>query len=56
MHALPIATVFTILAILFVLVRLWTRIGLVKSPGYDDLFITLALVCLCFPDTGVESG
>ncbi|KAJ5197938.1 uncharacterized protein N7498_007055 [Penicillium cinerascens] len=44
MNVLPTTTVFTILAILFVLVRLWTRIWLIKSPGYDDLLVTLALL------------
>ncbi|KAJ5296753.1 WD40-repeat-containing domain protein [Penicillium atrosanguineum] len=46
MQVLPVTTALTILAILLVAIRLWTRIRLIKSPGYDDLLVTLALVCL----------
>ncbi|KAJ5459772.1 uncharacterized protein N7458_001324 [Penicillium daleae] len=45
MRVLPITTIFTILATLFVTVRLWTRFRIVKSPGYDDLLIFFALIC-----------
>ncbi|KAJ5119753.1 hypothetical protein N7448_010422 [Penicillium atrosanguineum] len=43
MQVLPVTTALTILAILLVAIRLWTRIRLIKSPGYDDLLVTLAL-------------
>lgn len=44
MRILGIITPFTVLACLFVALRLWTRYMLVKSPGYDDLLILCALV------------
>ncbi|KAF3390266.1 hypothetical protein F1880_009230 [Penicillium rolfsii] len=46
MRVLAIITPFTVLAIVFVAIRLWTRFRIVKSPGYDDLLIVSALVCL----------
>jgi hypothetical protein len=45
MQVLAITTIFTVLAGLFVAIRLWTRFRIVKSPGYDDLLITFALMC-----------
>ncbi|CEJ57260.1 hypothetical protein PMG11_05960 [Penicillium brasilianum] len=45
MRVLEITTAFTVLAAVFVAVRLWTRCRLVKSPGYDDLLIVFALIC-----------
>ncbi|KAJ5909697.1 hypothetical protein N7504_004340 [Penicillium tannophilum] len=45
MRVFAITTIFTILAALFVSIRLWTRFKLVRSPGLDDLFIFAALLC-----------
>lgn len=45
MRAVIISTIFTGLSILFVGLRLWTRIKLVNSPGKDDILIFAALVC-----------
>lgn len=47
MKVLVITTVFNCLAALFVAIRVWTRLRLVKNPGYDDLLISLALVRCC---------
>lgn len=50
MRAVIISTIFTGLSILFVGLRLWTRIKLVNSPGKDDILIFAALVrfyCPC---------
>lgn len=44
MRVLIITTIFTVLAILFVAIRLFTRVKLVKKPGYDDLLIVAALL------------
>ncbi|KAJ5917760.1 hypothetical protein N7454_010135 [Penicillium verhagenii] len=44
MRVLIITTLFTILSTLFVSVRLWTRIKLVRSPGKDDILIFAALI------------
>ncbi|KAJ5668108.1 uncharacterized protein N7477_006678 [Penicillium maclennaniae] len=43
MHELPVTTALLVIAVLLVAIRLWTRIRLIKSPGYDDLLVTLAL-------------
>jgi hypothetical protein len=45
MRVLAITTTFTVLASVFVAIRLWTRFRIVKSPGYDDLLIIFALIC-----------
>lgn len=45
MRVLVITTIFTILAGLFVAIRLFTRIKLVKKWGYDDLLIVAAFLC-----------
>jgi hypothetical protein len=45
MRVLAITTTFTVLASVFVAIRLWTRFRIVKSPGYDDLLIVFALLC-----------
>ncbi|KAJ5289104.1 hypothetical protein N7478_002134 [Penicillium angulare] len=44
MRAVVISTIFTILATLFVALRIWTRFKLVHSPGKDDLLICCALL------------
>ncbi|KAJ5623281.1 hypothetical protein N7490_011886 [Penicillium lividum] len=44
MRIFIISTIFTILSTLFVLIRLWTRFKLVRSPGKDDIFIVAALL------------
>ncbi|KAJ5692528.1 hypothetical protein N7462_001951 [Penicillium macrosclerotiorum] len=44
MKVLIVTTIFTSLAALFVAIRIWTRIGIVKSPGYDDLLIFAAVL------------
>ncbi|KAJ5111305.1 hypothetical protein N7532_001840 [Penicillium argentinense] len=44
MRVLIITTIFTVLAALFVAIRLFTRVKLVKNPGYDDLLILGALL------------
>jgi hypothetical protein len=46
MRVLAITTIFTVLASVTVAIRLWTRFRIVKSPGYDDLLIISALVCM----------
>lgn len=45
-----LTSVFTGLAALSVLLRLYTRFYLVKAPGLDDLIILVALVCtsICY--------
>ncbi|KAJ6111779.1 hypothetical protein N7523_007840 [Penicillium sp. IBT 18751x] len=43
MHELAVITALLVSAVLLVAIRLWTRIRLIKSPGYDDLLVTLAL-------------
>lgn len=43
-NVLVIITIFTCLAALVVTVRLWTRLGLIKAPGWDDMLILNALV------------
>lgn len=44
MKVLVVTTVFTCLSALAVGLRLWTRFKIIKSPGLDDFFISLALV------------
>ena len=41
-----ISIVFTALAALFVFLRLWTRLGIVRNTGPDDWIITGSLVGL----------
>lgn len=36
--------VVTIFALISVILRLWVRVGIVKSVGWDDRFIVLAMV------------
>ncbi|KAJ5820143.1 hypothetical protein N7474_005734 [Penicillium riverlandense] len=43
-HTLPATTTFTCLAAFVVAFRLWTRFRLVKSPGWDDMLILVAMV------------
>lgn len=62
-HASPAATLAVIftssaVAIFAVVLRLWTRLGIVKQPGWDDLLVTLSLfftliftVCVAFEGT-----
>lgn len=56
MHALIVSTTFTCLAGVFVAIRLWTRLGLIKTPGYDDLLIVLALVCGLYSCEDLSNG
>lgn len=41
---LILATVFSAIAFIFVLVRLIARLGVQRNPGLDDLFIVPALI------------
>jgi hypothetical protein len=41
---LIVALVFTVLSVLVVSLRLWTRLWLQRRPGMDDLLIGLAMV------------
>ena len=43
-QAVTVSTIFTALALLIVLLRLYTRFFLVRSPGIEDYGITLAMV------------
>lgn len=45
MRVRVITTIFTVLSALFVAVRLFTRVKLVKKWGYDDLLIIFAWFC-----------
>lgn len=40
-----ITTIFTVLSALFVAIRLFTRVKLVKKWGYNDLLIIFAWIC-----------
>lgn len=44
MYVLAVTVTFTALSAVFVALRLFTRFVLVKSPGLDDLLISIALV------------
>ena len=37
--------VMTVLAVISAVVRLFTRVVLIKEPGIDDVFIASAIVC-----------
>jgi hypothetical protein len=37
-------SVVTVVALISVILRLWVRIGIIKSVGWDDRFIVLAMV------------
>ena len=45
MYILTITTIFTALATLTVILRLFTRFYLIKSPGFDDVLVVGATVC-----------
>lgn len=44
MYALPVGIVFLCLATITVALRLYTRLRLVRKPGWDDLLIVVSLV------------
>lgn len=50
--ALAISISFTCIATVIVLVRLYTRLALIRNAGYDDLIIVCALVSDCICDSG----
>lgn len=41
-----LANASQILSTVFVIGRLWIRFRITHTPGIDDLFVTLAMVCL----------
>ncbi|KAJ5780539.1 hypothetical protein N7457_005699 [Penicillium paradoxum] len=47
MDVLAITVIFTALAAVFVALRLYTRLFIVKTPGWDDVLISCALVVDC---------
>lgn len=49
---LILATVFSAIAFIFVLVRLTARLGIQRNPGLDDLFIVPALVSSAISSSG----
>ncbi|KAL4810147.1 hypothetical protein BDV18DRAFT_156522 [Aspergillus unguis] len=56
MHVLPVGIAFVSVSTIVVALRLFTRIRLVSSPGWDDWFLLLALVTdyACFGVMVVE--
>lgn len=44
MWSLPVSIVFICLAVGIVLLRLYTRLFFVRTPGWDDAFIVASLV------------
>ena len=42
---LAVNVTFLVIAFIAVVARLWARLRIVKSPGLDDLLITIAMVC-----------
>lgn len=57
-HASPTATLVVIftstaLALVIVALRLWTRLGIVRRAGWDDLLVAIALLEACIFTTCV---
>jgi hypothetical protein len=48
-QAVNISVAFTVLATITVVLRLWTRFFIVRFPGIEDYFITLATVRIHCP-------
>lgn len=61
MYVLPVSIVFISVATIVVALRLFTRIRLLNSPGWDDWCLLFAMVCVpLYPRSsrsfGVDSG
>jgi hypothetical protein len=56
MYVLPVSIVFISVATIVVALRLFTRIRLLNSPGWDDWFLLLALVCVPLTFEGFVVG
>lgn len=56
MYVLPVSIVFISVATIVVALRLFTRIRLLNSPGWDDWFLLLALVCAPLTFEGFVMG
>jgi hypothetical protein len=48
-QAANISIAFSVIAIFTVALRLWTRFFLVRCPGVEDYFITIATVGIYYP-------
>jgi hypothetical protein len=44
---LGITTTFHGIALIIVILRMYTRVYLLKAPGRDDIFMGIAAVCVC---------
>jgi hypothetical protein len=44
-ESFQISSIFTGLAFMFVCLRVYTRMFIVRCPGLEDYFVTLAMVC-----------
>ena len=48
-QVLGIAITFPALALITVILRLYTRFLVIKNPSYEDIFIVIAMVCFKLP-------
>ena len=48
-QVLGITITFPALALITVILRLYTRFLVIKNPSYEDIFIVIAMVCCKLP-------